>query len=79
MKHENHSVDWLYEEAAYHWSKWLPSEANNTVLHGGFYSVLVRPGFRIISMNMNYCHSLSWLVKEMCHILNDRSECCSRQ
>lgn len=62
MKHENHSVDWLYEEAAFHWSKWLPPEANSTVLHGGFYSVLVRPGFRVISMNMNYCHSLSWCV-----------------
>lgn len=27
-----------------------------TIKYGGFYSVLVRPGFRIISINTNYCY-----------------------
>ncbi|XP_044255851.1 sphingomyelin phosphodiesterase-like isoform X2 [Tribolium madens] len=54
------SIAWLYTKVADHWRKWLPASAGNTVLHGGFYSVLIRPGFRIISLNMNYCHTLSW-------------------
>ncbi|KAJ3657922.1 hypothetical protein Zmor_009698 [Zophobas morio] len=56
----DHSVSWLYTKVADHWRKWLPASVGNTVLHGGFYSILLRPGFRIISLNTNYCHTLSW-------------------
>ncbi|XP_068906860.1 sphingomyelin phosphodiesterase-like [Tenebrio molitor] len=56
----DHSISWLYTRVADYWRKWLPASVGNTVLHGGFYSVLVRPGFRIISLNTNYCHTLSW-------------------
>ncbi|RZC38634.1 sphingomyelin phosphodiesterase-like [Asbolus verrucosus] len=56
----DHSISWLYTKVADHWRKWLPASSGNTVLHGGFYSVLIRPGFRIISLNTNYCHTLSW-------------------
>ena len=55
-------VSWLYEELNKHWLNWLPKETSETVLKGGFYSVLVRPGFRIISLNMNYCNNKNWLV-----------------
>ncbi|ENN71374.1 hypothetical protein YQE_11939 [Dendroctonus ponderosae] len=42
------------------WSGWLPKNTEETIHHGAFYSVLLRPGFRLISVNTNYCHSLSW-------------------
>ncbi|KAJ8923617.1 hypothetical protein NQ315_010196 [Exocentrus adspersus] len=60
MKDENHSIKWLYDTVADQWRRWLPTTTSNTILHGGFYSVLLRPGFRLISLNTNYCHSLSW-------------------
>ncbi|XP_056645510.1 sphingomyelin phosphodiesterase-like isoform X1 [Diorhabda sublineata] len=60
MKNEKHNINWLYTTLADHWRRWLPSTSGNTLLHGGFYSVLLRPGFRLISLNTNYCHSLSW-------------------
>ncbi|KAL1505786.1 hypothetical protein ABEB36_005267 [Hypothenemus hampei] len=55
-----HSVQWLYHEITNSWSQWLPSTTEQTVSHGAFYSVLLRPGFRLISLNTNYCHALSW-------------------
>ncbi|CAH1256030.1 unnamed protein product [Diabrotica balteata] len=60
MKNETHTINWLYRSLAEHWRRWLPSTAGNTLLHGAFYSVLLRPGFRLISLNTNYCHSLNW-------------------
>ncbi|CAH1158391.1 unnamed protein product [Phyllotreta striolata] len=60
LKNENHTISWLYTTLADHWRRWLPSTAGNTLLHGAFYSVLLRPGFRLISLNTNYCHSLNW-------------------
>nr|XP_023023027.1 sphingomyelin phosphodiesterase-like [Leptinotarsa decemlineata] len=60
MNTDDHSANWLYQTMADQWRRWLPSSTGNTVLHGGFYSVLLRPGFRLISLNTNYCHTLSW-------------------
>ncbi|XP_018565651.1 sphingomyelin phosphodiesterase-like [Anoplophora glabripennis] len=60
MKDEQHSVRWLYNILADQWRRWLPTTSGNTILHGGFYSVLLRPGFRLISLNTNYCHTFSW-------------------
>ncbi|KAJ8986281.1 hypothetical protein NQ317_009991 [Molorchus minor] len=60
VKEEDHSIKWLYTTLADQWRRWLPTTASNTVLHGGFYSVLLKPGFRLISLNTNYCHSYSW-------------------
>ncbi|KAK2727956.1 sphingomyelin phosphodiesterase-like [Artemia franciscana] len=54
------SVDWLYKELELQWRKWLPASASPTVLKGGFYSVLAKPGFRIISLNMNFCNNKNW-------------------
>lgn len=54
------SMDWLYEMLSETWTQWLPSETRATILKGGFYSVPVFPGFRIISLNMNYCNDLNW-------------------
>ncbi|XP_076061027.1 sphingomyelin phosphodiesterase-like isoform X3 [Oratosquilla oratoria] len=56
----DYGVGWLYEELNRHWLRWLPADTSPTVLKGGFYSVLVSPGFRIISLNMNYCNNKNW-------------------
>lgn len=54
------AINWLYDEVDTLWRKWLPSSVSRTVRRGAFYSVLVRPGFRIISLNMNYCNNKNW-------------------
>ncbi|KAB0799106.1 hypothetical protein PPYR_06986 [Photinus pyralis] len=59
-KDQAHSMDWLYNEVNKHWKTWLPESEENSILQGGFYSVLIRPGFRVISLNTNYCNIFSW-------------------
>lgn len=56
------SISWLYDQLDAQWRHWLPSSVSQTVRRGAFYSVLVRPGFRIISLNMNYCNNKNWFV-----------------
>lgn len=57
---ETVSTQWLYRLAADLWSHWLPAEAEETILRGGFYTVLARPGFRIIALNNNVCYTFNW-------------------
>ncbi|XP_050359480.1 sphingomyelin phosphodiesterase isoform X2 [Nymphalis io] len=54
------NIAWLYNELDAQWRRWLPAGVSHTVRRGAFYSVLVRPGFRIISLNMNYCNNKNW-------------------
>ncbi|XP_068081428.1 sphingomyelin phosphodiesterase-like isoform X1 [Anabrus simplex] len=54
------STQWVYEAVASHWSHWLPNETMSTILHGGFYTTLARPGLRIISLNNNVCYVYNW-------------------
>uniref|UniRef100_A0A1W7R9I3 Sphingomyelin phosphodiesterase n=1 Tax=Hadrurus spadix TaxID=141984 RepID=A0A1W7R9I3_9SCOR len=54
------SVSWLYDELALAWGPWLPSSVLPSIKKGAYYSVKVNPGFRIISLNMNYCNTLNW-------------------
>lgn len=58
--HNDYSINWLYDELDNEWRKWLPASVSRTVRRGAFYSVLVRPGFRVISLNMNYCNNKNW-------------------
>lgn len=73
-------MSYLYDQLALEWSRWLPEEALESVREGGYYSFLVRPGFRVISVNGNYCgHNnfflllnstdpfgqLDWLIKQL--------------
>ncbi|KAF4523493.1 hypothetical protein B566_EDAN004563 [Ephemera danica] len=58
--HSDYSISWLYEAMDKQWRHWLPATTSPTVRRGAFYSVLVRPGFRIISLNMNYCNNKNW-------------------
>ncbi|KDR09869.1 Sphingomyelin phosphodiesterase [Zootermopsis nevadensis] len=57
---EKVSTKWLYELVADLWSVWLPPDTRETILRGGFYTVLARPGFRIIVLNNNVCYNLNW-------------------
>ncbi|XP_071516089.1 sphingomyelin phosphodiesterase-like isoform X6 [Panulirus ornatus] len=56
----DYGVSWLYDELDQQWQHWLPQDSSHSVRKGAFYSVLVRPGFRIISLNMNYCNNKNW-------------------
>ncbi|KAL0267657.1 UNVERIFIED_CONTAM: hypothetical protein PYX00_009860 [Menopon gallinae] len=57
---ERWSVDWLYRELEKEWSKWLPENSYSTIRRGAFYTVLNRPGLRIVSLNTNYCYYGNW-------------------
>ncbi|XP_064100938.1 sphingomyelin phosphodiesterase-like [Macrobrachium nipponense] len=74
------AADWMYEALATQWAKLLPDLDISTVLYGGFYSVPVKPGFRIISVNSMFGytgdfwlfmnshdvgHELQWLEAEL--------------
>lgn len=57
-------MSWLYDQLDADWSRWLPSATSETIKRGAFYSVLVKPGFRIIAINSNFCSVNNyWLVK----------------
>ena len=49
-------MSWLYGALADLWRPWLPPEALATVRRYGYYTLLHRPGFRIISLNTNVCN-----------------------
>ena len=57
---ERYSIQWLYDEADRQWSSWLPAEVSSTIRYGGYYTALIKPGLRIVSMNMNYCYTFNW-------------------
>ncbi|XP_017058776.1 sphingomyelin phosphodiesterase [Drosophila ficusphila] len=51
------STKWLYEHLYNDWSKWLPEETKETILKGGYYTVVPKKGFRIIALNSNDCYT----------------------
>ncbi|CAF2610652.1 unnamed protein product [Rotaria sp. Silwood2] len=57
------NISWLYEALADSWfTLGLPSDTRDTITRGAFYTTIVRPGLRLISLNMNYCSSENyWL------------------
>ncbi|KAG0355265.1 Metallo-dependent phosphatase-like protein [Gamsiella multidivaricata] len=52
-------ISWLYSSLANDWSHWLPADAVNSVKNYGAYTVSPTPGFRIISLNTNFCYSMN--------------------
>ncbi|XP_046336080.2 sphingomyelin phosphodiesterase-like [Haliotis rufescens] len=56
----NNSISWLYTVLAESWGTWLPEDARQTILKGAYYSVSPYPGFRIVSINTNYCNQGNW-------------------
>ncbi|XP_056141127.1 sphingomyelin phosphodiesterase [Lampris incognitus] len=53
--HGNRSSLWLYNAMAEEWAPWLPEQALKTLRYGGFYTVEIQPGLRVVSLNMNFC------------------------
>ncbi|XP_053187707.1 sphingomyelin phosphodiesterase [Scomber japonicus] len=53
--HGNRSSAWLYETMAKEWAPWLPEQALKTLRYGGFYTMEIQPGLRVVSLNMNFC------------------------
>ncbi|XP_031341333.1 sphingomyelin phosphodiesterase-like isoform X1 [Photinus pyralis] len=54
------STQWVFDLMRTEWRKWLPSATQGTISEGGYYTVLVQPGFRIIALNSNVCFSYNW-------------------
>ncbi|XP_046847921.1 sphingomyelin phosphodiesterase-like [Xenia sp. Carnegie-2017] len=54
------SNKWLLDSFADFWSFWLPEHTGPTIRRGGYYTVLHSKGFRIISLNDNYCNNQNW-------------------
>lgn len=54
------SGQWLRDALAKEWKTWLPEETIETIKKGAYYTVLMRKGFRIVSLNMNYGNSENW-------------------
>ncbi|KAF9189924.1 hypothetical protein BGZ51_009136 [Haplosporangium sp. Z 767] len=55
-------ISWLYKSLADDWSRWLPADAVNQVKDYGAYTVSPAPGFRIISLNNNFCYTLNFYL-----------------
>uniref|UniRef100_A0A1I8QE44 Sphingomyelin phosphodiesterase n=1 Tax=Stomoxys calcitrans TaxID=35570 RepID=A0A1I8QE44_STOCA len=55
-------VYWLYEHLWNVWKRWLPDDAEATILKGGYYTVSPKPGFRIIALNNNDCYLFNFWV-----------------
>ncbi|XP_058058895.1 sphingomyelin phosphodiesterase-like [Anopheles bellator] len=56
------STNWLYHLSADLWSSWLPRTAQQTIRMGGYYTALVRPGFRVVALNNNDCYTFNWWI-----------------
>ena len=48
---------WFYEAISEYFSDWLPEDAVETLRTKGYYSVLAKPGFRIVMVNSNMCQT----------------------
>lgn len=56
------AIEWLYENITKAYAQWLPSDTLETIKKGAYYTVLVKPGFRIIALNNNDCYTYNWWI-----------------
>ncbi|XP_026755507.2 sphingomyelin phosphodiesterase 1-like [Galleria mellonella] len=59
---EKLNTTWLYEALAKKWDHYLTDEAKATLLDRGDFSILARPGLRIISLNNNVAYRYNWWI-----------------
>ncbi|XP_037087117.1 sphingomyelin phosphodiesterase-like [Pollicipes pollicipes] len=62
VEKHNFSMSGMYHDFAKLWRPWLPTAALKTLRRSGFYSVRVRPGFRIIVLNTNVAYRYNMWV-----------------
>jgi sphingomyelin phosphodiesterase len=56
------TTNWLYDMAADKWGTWLPNSTQATIRKGGYYTVLLRDGLRLIVLNNNDCNTYNFWV-----------------
>lgn len=57
------SPEWLFNLTINEWSIWLPmSEISDTLRKGGYYTLLLKPGYRLIALNNNMGYINNLLV-----------------
>ncbi|KRT82259.1 Calcineurin-like phosphoesterase, partial [Oryctes borbonicus] len=60
IQDEAFSTQWLFDLSAQLWERWLDEDALATVRRGGYYTILARPGFRIVVLNSNVAYTMNW-------------------
>ncbi|PFX18637.1 Acid sphingomyelinase-like phosphodiesterase 3b [Stylophora pistillata] len=55
----------IYRAVGNLWSRWLPHDAVNTFKEGGFYTVLIKPGLRLVSLNTVYYYTNDKLTESI--------------
>ena len=58
--HGKEAITWLYNGLANSWQHWLPNTTLPDIRLGAYYTVLLKTGFRLVSLNMNYCNNENW-------------------
>ncbi|XP_059046118.1 sphingomyelin phosphodiesterase-like isoform X2 [Achroia grisella] len=57
---EKLNTTWLYEALANKWDHYLTEDAKVTLLDRGDFSIVARPGLRVISLNNNVAYRFNW-------------------
>ncbi|CAL8071311.1 unnamed protein product [Orchesella dallaii] len=58
-----HNMSWVYAAIADEFSSSLTPEAEAQFRLTGFYTLVHKPGFRVIALNTNFCYTLNfWLI-----------------
>lgn len=58
--YQDYDIAYLYNQLDETWRNFVPNLTDDLVLKGGYYWSKIRPGLRILSVNMNYCHGANW-------------------
>jgi sphingomyelin phosphodiesterase len=53
---------WIYDMAAEKWSNWLPDHTQPTIRKGGYYTVLLQDGLRLVAINNNDCNIYNFWI-----------------
>lgn len=54
------NTTWLYEALVDKWGSYLTEEAKSTLRERGEFSMLIRPGLRVITLNTNVAYKYNW-------------------
>ncbi|XP_023942444.2 sphingomyelin phosphodiesterase 1 [Bicyclus anynana] len=60
VKGDKLNTTWLYESLATKWDFYLTEEAKASIRKMGAFSMLIRPGLRVISINTNVAYKYNW-------------------